>query len=139
MRNLQYEISIYKKNHNKATMASQVTYFDFCWLTCYFKCSLKYSLIHKNSNHTLYVNCNCDCIMAFLANSTFILQISHAKTFKMRYIRCRNNNLIRRYSQLHFMYGSNFYESDFTNKIKRSKCYMLMGLPRSCAQPKNHS
>ena len=51
--------------------------------------------------------------MAFLANSTFILQISYGKTFKMRYIRCRNNNFIRRYSQFHFMYGSNFYESDF--------------------------
>ena len=75
----------------------------------------KQSLIHKNSNHTSYVNCNCDCIMAFWANSTFILQISHAKTFKKwgTYTRCRNNNLIRKYSQLHFMYGSNFYESDF--------------------------
>ena len=50
--------------------------------------------------------------MAFLANSTFILQISDAKTFKMRYTRSRNNNLIQRYSQLHFMYGLNFYESD---------------------------
>ena len=52
--------------------------------------------------------------MASLANSTFILQISHAKTFKMRYTRCQNNNLIRRYSQFHFMYGSNFYESDYS-------------------------
>ena len=77
-----------------------------------------YLLIHKNSNHILYVNCNCDCIMAFLANSTFILQISHAKTFKMRYTRCRNSNLIRRYSQFHFMYGSNFYESDFIWLLK---------------------
>ena len=52
--------------------------------------------------------------MTFLANPHFILQISHAKTFEMRYTRCRNNDLIRRYSQLHFMYGSNFYESDFS-------------------------
>ena len=51
--------------------------------------------------------------MAFLANSTFILQISHSKAFKMRNTRCWNNNLIQRYSQFHFMYGSNFYESDF--------------------------
>ena len=42
------------------------------------------------------------------------MQSSHAKTFKMRYTRCWNNNLIWRYSQFHFMYGSNFYESDFT-------------------------
>ena len=51
--------------------------------------------------------------MAFLANSTSILQISHPKAFKMRYTRCWNNNLIWKYSQFHFMYGSNFYESDF--------------------------
>ena len=50
--------------------------------------------------------------MAFLANSTFLLKISHAKTFKMRYTRSRNNNLIQRYSQLHFMCGSNFNETD---------------------------
>ena len=82
-------------------------------------------LIHKNSNHTLYVNCNCDCIMAFLANSTFILQISHAKTFKMRYTRCWNNNFIWRYSQFHFMYGSNFYESDVTKNPAFSKLHFL--------------
>ena len=51
--------------------------------------------------------------MAFLANSNFILQISHAKTFKMRYAGTLFNNLIQRYSQFYFMCGSNFYESDF--------------------------
>ena len=56
-------------------------------------------------------------MMAFLANSNFILQISHAKTFKMRYTRCRYNNLIRKKSQLHFMCSSNFYETAFLRKV----------------------
>ena len=30
-----------------------------------------------------YINCLCDFIMTFLANPHFILQISHAKTFKI--------------------------------------------------------
>ena len=34
MRNLQYEISIYQKIDNKATMAMS-SYFDFCWLRRY--------------------------------------------------------------------------------------------------------
>ena len=34
MRNLQYEISIYQKINNKATM-TRSSYFDFCWLTRY--------------------------------------------------------------------------------------------------------
>ena len=45
-----------------------------------------------------YINCLCDFIMTFLANPHFILQISHAKTFKMKYIRCPYNNSIQKYS-----------------------------------------
>ena len=68
-----------------------------------------YIRIKYLTSDSLYVNCNCDCNRA---NSTFILQISHAKTFKMRYTRCQFNNPIQRYSQLQFMCGSKFYETD---------------------------
>ena len=43
-------------------------------------------------------HCNCDFGMNFLANSYFKYQISHDKTFKMRYNRCLYNNLLERYS-----------------------------------------
>ena len=36
--------------------------------------------------HTSTINCLCDFIMTFLANSHFILQISHAKTFEGKII-----------------------------------------------------
>ena len=35
---------------------------------------------------------SCDFIVTFLANPNFILQISHAKTFKMKYTWCPYNN-----------------------------------------------
>ena len=35
--------------------------------------------------------------MNFSANPHFILQISHAKTFKMKYTRCPYNNIIQHY------------------------------------------
>ena len=56
--------------------------------------------IHKNAGRWLFVDfrkltklakmkviwhCHCDFIMNFLTNSYFILKISHAKAFKMRY------------------------------------------------------
>ena len=37
----------------------------------------------------------------FFANSYFILQISHAKTSKMKYTRCPYNNIIQKYSLSH--------------------------------------
>ena len=47
-------------------------------------------------------HCQCDYSMMFLANSNvhsnFILQISHAKTFKMRYTKCPLNNFTQRCS-----------------------------------------
>ena len=61
--------------------------------------------------------------MAFFVNFNFILQISHVKTFKMRYTRCQYNNLILRYSLLHFMCGSIFYESDVSLKPCTSRPY----------------
>jgi hypothetical protein len=67
--------------------------------------------------------------MTFLANSNLILQISHAKTFKMRYTRCGYNNLMGKYSQLHFMCGSNFYESDVAYK-KYLKQIVIEGVPK---------
>ena len=43
------------------------------------------------SNHTFDINCSlcqihCDSIIDFLANFYFIVQIYHAKGFKMKYI-----------------------------------------------------
>ena len=43
--------------------------------------------MHVKLNHTFDINCHCDSIIDFLANSYFIVQIYHAKTFKMKYIR----------------------------------------------------
>ena len=40
-------------------------------------------------------HCNCNFGINVLANSCFIFQIFHAKTFKMRYIRCLYNNPIQ--------------------------------------------
>ena len=37
--------------------------------------------------------------MTLLANPHFILQISHAKTFKIKYTRCPYNNIIQKYSK----------------------------------------
>ena len=57
----------------------------------------------------------CDCIMTFLANSNLILQISHAKTFKMRYTWCQTASTIilsRYIDKYAFMCGSNFSETD---------------------------
>ena len=60
----------------------------------------------------------CDCIMTFLANSNLILQISHAKTFKMRYTMCQYNNPIQiDIDEYAFMCGLNFYETDIISKI----------------------
>ena len=54
----------------------------------------------------------------FLANPHFILQISHAKIFKMKYARYLYNNdyypKIFIKSQRQIMCGSNFYGSDLT-------------------------
>jgi hypothetical protein len=44
-------------------------------------------LMHVKLNHTYYISCHCDSIIDFLANSYFIVQIYHAKSFKMKYIR----------------------------------------------------
>ena len=59
------------------------------------------------------MNSLCDFIMTFWANPHFIFQISHAKTFKMKYARCPYNNIIQKYSQRQIICGSNFDESDF--------------------------
>ena len=48
--------------------------------------------MHLKSNHTFDKNCHCDSIKGFLANSYFILQIYHAKSFKMKYIRSLSLN-----------------------------------------------
>ena len=40
-------------------------------------------------------------IMTFFANTHFILQISNAKSFKMKYTRCPYNNIIQKYSKSH--------------------------------------
>ena len=45
-----------------------------------------------------YIDCLCDFIMTFLSNPQFIMQISHAKTFKMKYTRCPYNKIIQKYS-----------------------------------------
>ena len=43
--------------------------------------------MHVKSNQTFDINCHCDSIIDFLANSYFIVQIYHDKSFKMKYIR----------------------------------------------------
>ena len=52
-----------------------------------------------------------------IAVCNVLLHISHAKTFKMMYTRCQFNNPIQKYSQLQFMCGSNFYETDVTSIV----------------------
>ena len=65
------------------------------------------------------MNFLCDFIMTFLANLHFILQISHVKTFKMKYTRGPYNNIIQKYSWSHKdrLCGSNFYESDVSEGV----------------------
>ena len=63
--------------------------------------------MNKKSNHTKNVIVICDCIMAFLANSDLILQISHAKTLNRGTI-----ILSKDIDKYVFMCGSNFYEAD---------------------------
>ena len=57
--------------------------------------------------------------MTFLANPHFILQISHAMSFKMKHTRCAYSNIIQIFikSQGQIMCGSNFYESDVKSTI----------------------
>ena len=43
--------------------------------------------MHFKSNQPFDINCQCDSIIDFLANSYFTVQIYHAKSFKMKYIR----------------------------------------------------
>ena len=50
------------------------------------------------SNHTFDINSHCDSIIDFLANSYFIVQIYHAKSFKMKYIMSLYLNFSLRYS-----------------------------------------
>ena len=46
---------------------------------------INYCLMHVKLNHTFEINCHCDSIIDFFANSYFILQIYHAKRFEMKY------------------------------------------------------
>ena len=55
------------------------------------------------SNHTFDKNCHCDSNTDFLANSYFIVQIHHAKSFKMNYIRSLYLNFLLRYSERHLI------------------------------------
>ena len=45
--------------------------------------------------HTFDINCHCDSIIDFLANSYFIVQIYHAKSFKMKYFRSLYLNFLK--------------------------------------------
>ena len=51
--------------------------------------------------------------MTFLANPQFILQKSHAKTFKMKYIRAHTIVLSKNTHKVTKVCGSNFYEKSF--------------------------
>ena len=62
--------------------------------------------------------------MTFLANPHFILQIFHAKTFKMKYTRIPYNNIIHenihKVTKTDLMFGSNFYGSDVKYHLRIS-------------------
>ena len=58
--------------------------------------------MHVKSNETFDINCHCDSIIDFLSNSYFIVQIYHAKSFKMKYIRSLYLNFLLRYLKRHF-------------------------------------
>ena len=60
---------------------STVVFYYCLWFDFY--CIRRY----LKSNQTFYKNCHCDSIIDFMANSFFIVQIYHAKSFKMKYIR----------------------------------------------------
>ena len=55
------------------------------WTHDSFLCNINSSVLL--TNHTFDINCHCDFNIDFLANSYFIVQIYHAKSFKMKYIR----------------------------------------------------
>ena len=50
--------------------------------TCYYSTELTLNRITRLT----IINCHCDSIIDFLANSYFIVQIYHAQSFKMKYI-----------------------------------------------------
>ena len=54
--------------------------------------------MHVKSNHTFDINCHCDSIIDFLANSYFIVQIYHEKSFKMKYSMSLYLNFLFEYS-----------------------------------------
>ena len=88
---------------------------------------MKWNLIQKTIYNTF--NIVIATLVWCFCQFFFILQISHVKTFKMRYTRCQYNNLIWRYSQLHFMCGSNFYESDVNWPLTVLLSILLIRLP----------
>ena len=90
--------------------------------------------------HKLFVTC---FIMTFLANPHFILQISHAKTFEMKYPRCPYNNVIQKIfikSQRQIMCDLNFYGSDVSCILCSIKYHKVRQRiwPDSMPQPGGH-
>ena len=58
-----------------------------------------YNMLNSDSKKfEPYINCLSGLIMTFFANPHFILQISYAKTFKMKYTGCQYDNIIQKYS-----------------------------------------
>ena len=76
-----------KPTRNKHATISKVFKFDTNVL-----CTLNRTTL------TFDINCHCDSIIDFFANSYIIVQIYHAKSFKMKYIRSLYLNFLFRYS-----------------------------------------